>query len=416
MLRTLSVPALLASFILAVSAHAETITLTPGPDVQMEAQEALILAEPGSVIQFEEGTFDFTMQLSLDVEGVTIRGRGMDKTILSFKNQDAGSEGLYVTSDNVVLEDFAIEDAKGNCFKSNGTENLVIRNVRTEWTGGPKETNGAYGLYPVSSKNVLIEGCVAIGASDAGIYVGQTENVVVRDSRAEYNVAGIEIENCHHAEVYNCVATNNTGGILVFDLPGLPMQKGRDVRIFDNKVYNNDTPNFAPAGNIVAGVCQGTGVMVMSNSNVEVFNNEIKDHRTYNVLICSYISSGKKITDPNYYPYPEAIHIHSNTFGKSGWAPTGQGTMLVKAVLGGTFPDIVWDGVVNAESLVDGRLKPEKAIVVRDNEKVDGGEVTFANLDSQSTYGDPDKLEVDRDLANYGGSLPPVKPVQMAGK
>ena len=231
---------------------AETVAIAPGPDAQLELQEALILAEPGTVIELAEGTYDLTMGLSLDVDDVTIRGKGLDKTVLSFKNQDAGAEGLLVTSDGVTLEDFAFEDAKGNCFKSNGAANLTLRNIRTEWTNGPDENNGAYGLYPVSSENVLIEGCVAIGASDAGIYVGQTKNVIVRDSRAEYNVAGIEIENCHGADVYNCVATNNTGGILVFDLPGLPMQKGHDVRVFDNKVYNNDTPNFAPKGNIVS--------------------------------------------------------------------------------------------------------------------------------------------------------------------
>lgn len=404
----------LAMALLGSWAHAETITLSPGPDVQMEAQEALILAEPGSVIRFEAGTYEFTMQLSLDVDGVTLRGAGMDKTILSFKNQDSGSEGLYVTSDNVTLEDFAIEDAKGNCFKSNGANNLTVRNVRAEWTGGPKESNGAYGLYPVSSRNVLIEGCVAIGASDAGIYVGQTENVIVRNSRAEYNVAGIEIENCHSAEVHDCVATNNTGGILVFDLPGLPMQRGRDVRVFNNKTYNNDTPNFAPEGNIVGQVPQGTGIMIMSNSNVEVFNNEIRDHRTYNILICSYLSTGKKVTDPEYYPYPEAIHIHNNTFGKGGWEPRGDVTKLVKLVIGQTFPDIVWDGVMNPESMEDGRLKADKAIVVRDNTKMGEGEVTFVNLDSGSLVGGDGTIEVDRDIANYGGELPPVAPVKMA--
>jgi parallel beta-helix repeat protein len=67
--------------------------------------------------------------------------------------------------------------------------------VRVEWTNGPDENNGAYGLYPVQSSNVLIEESVVIGASDAGIYVGQSNNIIVRNSRVEFNVAGIEIEN-----------------------------------------------------------------------------------------------------------------------------------------------------------------------------------------------------------------------------
>ena len=41
---------------------------------------------------------------------------------------------------------------------------------------------------------------VAIGASDAGIY-GQSKNIIVRNSVAQYNVAGIEIENSYYADV-----------------------------------------------------------------------------------------------------------------------------------------------------------------------------------------------------------------------
>jgi parallel beta-helix repeat protein len=409
---------LLLAAVVPFGALAETISFSPEADIQLKVQEALILAEPGTTFEFAEGVYEFNMGLSLDVDDVTIRGAGMDKTIFSFKAQDAGAEGLFVTSDNVTLEDFAIEDTKGNCFKSNGVENLVLRRVRTEWTGGPKESNGAYGLYPVSSKNVLIDGCVAIGASDAGIYVGQTKNVIVRNSRAEYNVAGIEIENCHSADVYNNVATNNTGGLLVFDLPGLPMQKGRDVRVFQNKIYNNDTANFAPAGNIVAKVPQGTGVLIMSNSNVHVYENDIRDHRSYNVLISSYLSTGEELKDPEYYPYPEGIYIHSNTFGKAGWAPAGELGEMAAVLTGGTLPDIVWDGITNPEKLKDGALPAEARIYISNNTK-DEGELTFANLDAgamlQAKGAEPRTPVVSRDLSAHEGSLPPLKPVDLSG-
>ena len=69
------------------------------------------------------------------------------------------------------------------------------------------------------------------GASDAGIYVGQSRNIVVRRNQVEFNVAGIEIENSTDADVYDNMATNNTGGILVFNLPGPPVQDGRRTRV-----------------------------------------------------------------------------------------------------------------------------------------------------------------------------------------
>lgn len=198
--------------------------------------EALVDAEPGSVIEIPAGVFVFDRGLSLsNVDGVTIRGAGMEETILSFQEQRAGSEGLLVTgSNNFTIEDLAIEDTIGDALKVTGGENIIIRRVRTEWTRGVSTDNGAYGIYPVLTRNVLIEESVAIGASDAGIYVGQSDNIIVRNNRAEYNVAGIEIENSMDADVYGNVATNNTGGILIFNMPNLP-RPGHGTRVFDNE-------------------------------------------------------------------------------------------------------------------------------------------------------------------------------------
>lgn len=404
------------AFMILVAAGADgaVVQLTPGPNAHEAIQEAFILAEPGDVLQLDEGRFEFTMQLSLDVDNVTVRGRGMDKTVLSFTSQDMGGEGLYITGDGVTLEDFAIEDTSGNAMKSNGVKNLVLRRLRAEWTGGPKSSNGAYGLYPVNSENVLIDGCVAIGASDAGIYVGQSRNVIVRKSRAEYNVAGIEIENCHGADVYENEARNNTGGVLVFDLPDLPQQRGRDVRVFHNKIENNNTANFAPAGNIVAKVPAGTGVMVMANSNVEIFENDITEHQTLNLVLCSYLATGLRIHDKNYYPYPEGIDIHHNRFGRCGYEPAGELGALAALVAGRPLPDILWDGVVNEAVLENGELPLSRRIYVRDNHKTDG-ELTFASLGGRATMESPLTAQVSRDLAAHAGSLPALAPIRIEG-
>ena len=307
-------------------------TIQPGENVQDELQEALILVGEGGVIELGEGVFEFVGSLSLDVDGVTIRGQGMDKMILSFKNQDAGSEGLIVTSSGVTLRAFAIEDTIGDAIKVKGAKGISFYNVRAEWTGGPKATNGAYGLYPVESTDVLIDGCVAIGASDAGIYVGQSRNVIVRNSTAKYNVAGIEIENCYNADVYNNLATHNTGGILIFDLPNLPQQGGHNVRVFNNRSVDNDTPNFAPPGNIVGTVPTGSGLIIMANRNVEVFDNEFSGNGTFNISVTAYMASPNEKVDPNYYPYPEGIYIHDNAFGTGGEKPQGMlGMMAAQA-------------------------------------------------------------------------------------
>ena len=138
----------------------------------------------------------------------------------------------------------------------------------------------------MQTRNVLIEDSIAIGASDAGIYVGQSRNVVIRRNRAERNVAGIEVENTIGADVYDNVATENTGGILVFNMPNLP-QPGSQTRVYNNHVFANNTGNFGHAGTPVASIPAGSGIVVNSNDLVEIFDNDISDNRTANIIISS---------------------------------------------------------------------------------------------------------------------------------
>lgn len=397
-----------------VQAATLALDLTGEGVVPQEAiQEALIDVEPGDTILLPAGTFALTDGLSLDIDGVTIRGQGPDATVLSFKGQEAGGEGLLVTSDRIVLEGFAIEDVKGDAIKSNGSDEITFRDIRVEWTNGPAETNGAYGLYPVSSTHVLIENCVAIGASDAGIYVGQSQYIVVRNSRAEYNVAGIEIENSYYADVYGNVATHNTGGILIFDLPGLPQQGGHSIRVFDNRAVDNDTPNFAPEGNIVGDVPMGTGIMVMANRDVELFGNEIDGNATTGILIVAY---PYETDDEAYEPFPEGINIHGNRIGRNGFAPDNEIGEMVAEVGGTPVADIVWDGRLSWWATFFGPANG-KGIYLGANDSTDGEPVTFANLDVTFWYAARWLHGVEREAPDHAGEpvlLEPVTLNQMA--
>jgi parallel beta-helix repeat protein len=404
-IRTLTVASILILGALPIAAE----VISPGANIQERLQEALILAQPGDTVELGEGVFELTMGVSLDVDDVTVKGAGMDKTVLSFKKQNAGSEGLLVTSSGVTLQDFAVEDSIGDAIKVKGADGITFLNVRTEWTDGPKPTNGAYGFYPVESKNVLIDGCEAIGASDAGIYVGQCQYIIVRNSTAKFNVAGIEIENCYYADVYNNLATRNTGGILVFDLPNLPQQGGHHVRVFDNKSIDNDTKNFAPEGNIVGFVPTGTGMSIMANSDVEVFNNEFSGNGTVNLSIRGYLPYGEEKVDPNYYPYPRNLHIHNNRFGKGGYKPMGvRGELYAKAAGGAPIPDIMWDGQKDEAKIASGEMPANANIFIRDN-----GDADFINLDLPRFMANPSSAKPSRDIAAHKGSLPPLDPVKL---
>jgi parallel beta-helix repeat protein len=380
---------------------------TVDDNFQRELQTRLLDAKPGEVIEIPAGRYALDRSLSLRVSGVTIRGAGMNETVLSFKGQKVGAEGLLVNASDFTLENLAIEDTRGDAVKVNEGERITLRGLRIEWTGGPSTSNGAYGLYPVRTRQVLIEDCLVIGASDAGIYVGQSEDIVVRRNTARLNVAGIEIENSQRADVYDNVATENTGGVLVFNMPNLP-KRGEGTRVFRNKIHGNNTPNFGAEGTPVASVPAGSGVVINSNDRVEIFDNDFADNATAHVIISSYFSTGymtEKGVAEIFDPYPEAIHVYGNRYSGGGDTPDGLDLKALKLAvfgLGGRFPPVLWDGYVDSKKTRGGTLPADLAICVRDAGPV-------LNADGPGKYRNPRVSSVEYDCA-----LAPLPAVELA--
>ena len=360
-----------------------------------QLQEQLITAQPGDVVEIPEGEYAFDRPLSLDgIANVTIRGAGMDKTVLYFKDQKVGAEGLRITADSVTVENLAIMDTKGDAIKAQDCNGITIRNVKTSWSGGPDEKNGGYGLYPVSSKNVLIEGCEASYASDAGIYVGQCEGVVVRNCYAHENVAGIEIENCINAAVYKNRAEGNTGGVLVFDLPELPAGNGRGCKVYDNEITENNHKNFAPEGNIVGIVPPGTGIILLAAKGVEIYDNQVVGHKTIGMAIASYYITEKPWNDDNYDPYTYDIYIHDNHFERKRAVPdlSKDFGKLVNLLFPGKPQDILYDGILD-----DARPAGPNPMNICIQQPEEG--LRFANVDAANDFDN-----VQKEVAVYACS------------
>jgi len=372
-------------------------------DIQKKIQRQLIMAEDGSVIELPAGQFQLSSTLSLEgKKGILIKGAGMDKTILSFKGQTEGAEGLRVSNaEDITIRDLTVQDTKGDGIKTMQVKGIAFRQVKVEWTGPPARENGAYGLYPVQCQQVLIDSCIAIGASDAGLYVGQSSDIVVRNCIARNNVAGIEIENSLHAEVYQNETFENTGGILVFDLPDLVQKKGGYVKVYNNNIHHNNFPNFAPKGNTVAKVPAGTGVMVLATSQVEVFNNRIHYNNSASTAIISYFMTENPINDSLYNPYPASVYIHDNDYLRDPVRFQGKGRMGMlfrfKLRFGKNVPHIIYDGILNKEwTDSSGQYKPEYRICISDNNNA-----SFANLDAGNQF-----KNVSRNMDLYNCSNP----------
>lgn len=344
---------------------------------------AFFLARNGECIEFEEGTYRFTTSLVMShKEGICIKGKGMDKTILDFTDSN-GSDGFSLSHmKGITVEDLTIIDTPGFSIRVSDSDFVTLRNMRTMWSsfnGGmdienpatldvqcnglssteqdievmaaaepdrsiaplaspvtsfgtftdangiqqqyaTNISNGGYAIYPVLSNNVYLDNVVALGASDAGIYVGQSNDIVVENSLAMFNVAGYEIENSDRAVMRNNRAFCNTGGFLIFDLPGLN-QYGDQTRAHHNVTRFNNWPNFAPPGGVVAGVPSGVGFLQLGYDKTEIFENHIYDNSTLGYVFVSLELMGEGLDDKRMDLYPEGVHLHHNTFRRNGLAP-----------------------------------------------------------------------------------------------
>lgn len=369
-------------------------------EFQKKFQTQFIETPNDAVIELPAGVFHFDGSLWLDgKKNIVIRGAGLDKTILNFKNQISGAEGLKITNSwQITVEDLTVQDTKGDAIKAQLVEGIAFKNVKAEWTSGASKNNGGYGFYPVQCTQVLVDDCIARGASDAGIYVGQSRFIIVRNSKAYENVAGIEIENSLYADVYGNEVYNNTGGILVFDLPDLIQKKGGYVRIFQNNIRDNNHVNFAPKGNIVAKVPQGTGLMILATQNIEAFDNRITNNITTGTAIISYHMTENPINDSTYQPFPSDIYIHDNYYERPRVRATGKGRMgklfRFKLRFGRDVPHVIFDGITD-------KSRPERNICIQNNTHA-----TFANLDAGNGF-----KNKSNDLSAHDCEQRPIDPV-----
>lgn len=391
--------------------------------METDIANAVATAVPGTVFVFGAGTYAFTNTLTFAAKNLTLIGAGMDQTIFDFKGLASGSSGTGIDvldgSDGFLIQDLAVRDTLKNGVKVKGSTGVTFRNVKVSWTDPDPSKHGDYALYPVFCKKVLVEGCDISGSSDAGIYVGQSQTIIVRNNVAHDNVAGIEIENSYDADVYKNTAKNNTGGLLVFDLPGSGNQHdGHNVHVHDNTVDSNNTTNFNATGSVVGQVPAGTGTFVLATRDVEIDHNTYTNNQTAPFSVVSYYISSPTwdgTQDPAYYPISKRVYAHDNTFSNNGTQPDFQtqlGLLLSSgkaAYAHGHVPDILLDGIVDLPNAVPGAPANNPMFICAQN----NGNVDFANLhfDKLNSAGTNLTAVMTTDATPYACSLPPLPAV-----
>jgi parallel beta-helix repeat protein len=305
--------------------HAATPT---GPSLQSIADAA----DDGDTIFIEPGTYlGQTMELkdsNLSVIGIKTcdtdtrplivndSGSPQPNGIISCGSKSSGCTDI---ADNLLLQSLEVNDFEANDVLTVGADGITYRDMITRGPGTNPGTE--YGLFPVQSNNVLIEDSVVSTVRDAGIYVGQSTNIIIRNNEVFGNVAGLEVENSANAEVYGNYAHDNSGGILVFKLV-LPIQYSNCHSIHDNIITNNNGANYGSG--LVGAVPVGTGMLILSNDTSVFQDNTVTGNDTFGIVLTDQ-NTLNLLYEPDFFPTPSADQdAEFNSF--VGNTQTGNGT------------------------------------------------------------------------------------------
>jgi parallel beta-helix repeat protein len=307
---------------------AATFTVRPGQSIQA----AIDRCSAGDRVLLEPGVYQQTVVI--DTDGVTLSGvnRNGQRPVL-----DGGgtlADAIQGSGGNLLIEGLTIRNYVGNGIMTSKASNVTYRNLVIE-------DSGLYGVYPVECTGVLVEGCTVSGIRDAGIYVGSSREIVVRNNEVYNNVAGIEIENSVTALVENNSAHHNTTGILVFALPNNPIKECSDTRVINNRVWANNHENFAKPGTTVANLSPGVGIIVMAADRTEVTQNRITENDSYGIVVVSLVAArlpAKRTVDVE--PNSDHTLVVANHYENNGRHADKVFAQLLSAPGG----DLFWDG------------------------------------------------------------------------
>jgi len=344
----------------------EILVVNDGESIMAAVQKA----NPGDTIQVMPGTYHETVYIDKDdirIIGVIKEGQ---RAILD--GEKKLNDAILYSGNNFVVENLTITNYKGNAIMGQAGNNFEIRNNIIADTG-------VYGIFPQLGKNGIVEYNVISGIEDAAIYVGMSDNIHVAHNDVFDSVAGIEIENSRHAIVENNNIHNNTGGILAFITPGLPIKTTFDVIIRNNFIIGNNHKNFGAPGSTVGGIPAGTGILIMAADDVVVENNIIADNKTAGILITDHQNAPNTTIDPESDPSPDRIMILNNLMHNNGYDTIDEVKALMLTEFKQGQPDIIRVGSSKDSCIIN----RHRYVSVGVN---DWQECKFTNTHSIETY------------------------------
>jgi cytochrome c peroxidase len=305
-------------------------------------QAAVDAAGPGDTVVVPPGRYHESVTIAKS--GITIRGsRGavLDASGFTVGIRAAagpGGQGCPApTLRDITIDGLRVENAGFTGVLLRGVAGFAVRD-------GIYAGDEEYAIFPICSREGLIEGNDVAGTDDAAIYVGNSHNVLVEHNHATDSTVGIEIENSTGVDVRANTAIGNTSGIVTFVLPGLAVPVTEDVLVERNVVMHNNRPNpVLPGEDPVGSIPTGTGILTVGADRVLVRGNRVVGNDSGGIAV---IALPFPNPDPRVDPFPDGNHVLQNLALANGLSPDPLRSPLPGA-------DLIYDGTGSGTCFAD---------------------------------------------------------------
>jgi parallel beta-helix repeat protein len=299
--------------------------------VRTTIQAAVDEAESGDTVKVPGGTYHENVVVTKD--DLTIsgsRGAVLDGTGLS------GDSGITVFSGDQVtrIDGFKLMGMTIQNFSENGVLLIAVDNF--EILNGRFVDNAEYGVFPVFSAHGHVAMVDVSGSNDTGIYIGQSDDVLIEKNHATNNTIGIEVENSSNVTVRNNKSTGNSLGVVAVVLPGLEVKATENVTIDNNVIKKNNRPNtITDPEDILSIVPGGVGILSVAADAVTITNNKVIGNDTAGIAVLA-LPAPVAALDPAIDPLPEDVQVRSNKVKNNGSDPDPRIAPLPPS-------DLLWD-------------------------------------------------------------------------
>ena len=294
-----------------------TIVVRPGQSIQA----AIDRARPGTRIYILAGTYrevgNRTNGLNVSKSGIRLIGQRTAKRGVVLENAGNQRNGIVVVPpdredcmachvdlkppfplyDHVdpdmihtdpVIYGFEARNITIKGFENNGLFTERVKGFRIINVHSVDNPN--YGIFPTLSSDGVITHSTASGSDDSGIWIETSENVRATHNVVYDNVNGFEISNSDDIVLAHNEAYGNTVGIASLLLPDIfdvrPGAKRFEFR--NNYLHDNNKPNTARPGSILATVPAGIGILHLGVDDSLITGNRIENNDFFGIVIADY--------------------------------------------------------------------------------------------------------------------------------